>query len=138
QLVVAAGGRVLALASSAAKRDAARAMGATDVLDHAGWAARVRVLTGGRGADVVYDSVGSTLVDSLSAARTGGHVVFYGFAGGDPPAIDPRVLMDRSLTLTGGDLWNVLTGPEVRRERAAALFAMMAAGQLRVTIAARV
>jgi NADPH2:quinone reductase len=138
QLVVAAGGRVIALASSAAKQEAARAMGAADVLGHADWAARVRALTGGRGADVVYDSVGSTLLESLSAARTGGHVVFYGFADGDPPAIDPRMLMDRSLTLTGGDLWNVLTGPEVRRARAAELFAMMRAGRLAVTIAARV
>jgi NADPH:quinone reductase len=138
QLVVAAGGRVIALASSAAKQDAARAVGAAHVLGHADWVERVRALTDGRGADVIYDSVGSTLLDSLSAARTGGHVVFFGFADGDPPAIDPRMLMDRSLTLTGGDLWNVLTGPEVRRRRAAELFAMMRDGRLAVTIAARV
>ena len=53
--------------------------------------------------------MGTTLDDSLRAARTGGTVVFYGFAGGDPPAADPRRLMDGSLALVGGDLWNVLT-----------------------------
>jgi NADPH2:quinone reductase len=45
--------------------------------------------------------------------------------------------MDRSLTLTGGDLWNVLTGAEVRRERAAALFEQIRNGLLKPCIAAR-
>jgi len=138
QLIVAAGGRVIALASSRPKQDAARAMGAAEALGYDDWVANVRGLTGGRGPDVIYDSIGSTLVDSLAAARTGGHVVFYGFSNGDPPAIDPRMLMDRSLTLTGGDLWNVLTGPDVRRQRAAQLFSMMRDGRLVVTIGARV
>ena len=30
-------------------------------------------------------------------------------AGGNPAPVDPRMLMDTSKTLTGGDLWNVLT-----------------------------
>ena len=51
--------------------------------------------------------------------------------------VDPRLLMDRSLTLTGGDLWNVLTSAPIRRERAVALFAQIRAGQLRPDIAAR-
>jgi NADPH2:quinone reductase len=46
--------------------------------------------------------------------------------------------MDRSLTLTGGDLWNVLTGPEERLKRADALFAMVRQGTLKPRIAARV
>lgn len=45
--------------------------------------------------------------------------------------------MDRSLALTGGDLWNVLTGPTVRRARTAALFAQIRAGVLKPRIAAR-
>jgi NADPH:quinone reductase len=132
QMAVAAGARVIALASSEAKRAAARAMGATATFGYDDWVANVG------GADVIYDSVGSTLRGSLDAARTGGHVVFYGFADGDPAPIDPRVLMDRSLSVTGGDLWNVLTGPDERRRRAAELFANMGSGQLRVSIAARV
>ncbi|PRP74571.1 oxidoreductase, zinc-binding dehydrogenase family [Planoprotostelium fungivorum] len=74
------------------------------------------------GIDVVYDSVGSTLMDSFGAAKTGGTVVFYGMAGGDPPHVDPRYLMDRSLTLTGGDLWNVTTSRKIRQERSDYLF----------------
>jgi NADPH:quinone reductase len=132
QLAAAAGARVIALASSEAKRAAARAMGAAQAFGYDDWVANVR------GADVVYDSVGSTLRASLDAARVGGHVVFYGFADGDPAPIDPRVLMDRSLSVTGGDLWNVLTGPSERRRRSAELFTMVASGTLRVTIADRV
>lgn len=61
-------------------------------------------LSEGRGVDVVYDSVGRTLGQSLAAARTGGQVVFNGMVAGDPDPVDPRLLMDRSLSLTGGDL----------------------------------
>jgi NADPH:quinone reductase len=139
QMAVARGAAVIALASSEVKRQAARESGATHVIDPAvSWAAEVQKLTGGRGADVVFDSVGSTLGDSFAAARTGGAVVFYGFAGGDPAPVDPRLLMDRSLTLTGGDLWNVLTCAEERRARAAKLFGLVRDGQLAATIAARI
>src|SRR5204863_7373032 len=89
------------------------------------------------GADVVYGSVGSTLEQSFRCARTGGQVVFYGMAGGDPAPVDPRMLMDASKTLTGGDLWNVLTTAEERRMRADELFGMLRSGALHVHIAAR-
>jgi NADPH2:quinone reductase len=91
----------------------------------------------GRGFDVVYDSVGVTMDGSLRAARVGGAVVFFGMAGGDPALVDPRRLMDESKTLTGGDLWNVLTSGEGRRRRAAELFGWIREG-LQVRIAARV
>jgi NADPH2:quinone reductase len=137
QMLKARGAMVLGVASSAAKRAAVLAAGADAVAGYDDWRAQAQALGGGRGADVVYDSVGRTLSDSLAAARTGGTVVFYGMAAGDPDPVDPRLLMDRSLTLTGGDLWNVLTSAAIRRERAAALFAQIRAGQLRPSIAAR-
>lgn len=84
----------------------------------------------------MFDSVGTTLLDSFAAARTGGRVVFFGMAGGTPPAVDPRLLMDRSLTLTGGDLWNVLSTREDRIQRAGELFGWIRAGRVRVRIAA--
>ena len=137
QLAVARGARVIALASSADKRDAALAAGATEAVDSAeGWPDRVRALAPD-GVDVVYDSVGRTLGDSLATARIGGTVVFFGMAAGDPDPVDPRVLMDRSLTLTGGDLWNVLTTADARQQRADRLFAAVRAGQLHLSIAAR-
>ena len=87
--------------------------------------------------DVVYDSVGTTLDESLQAARTGGHVVFYGMAGGDPKPVDPKRLMDESKTLTGGDLWNVLTSHTERIRRAGELFGWVRDGSLRVRVSQR-
>jgi NADPH2:quinone reductase len=130
------GATVIGLASSEAKQAAAREAGADHVLPATGdWPARVRALTGGRGADVVYDSVGSTLPESFAAARQCGRVVFFGMAGGNPPAVDPRRLMDTSQSLVGGDLWNVLTSAEQRRLRAAELFGWIASGRVHVRVA---
>lgn len=137
QMLKARGARVLGIASSKVKRAAVIAGGAERVAGYDDWVVQVSAMSAGRGADVVYDSVGRTLGDSLAAARVGGHVVFYGMAAGDPDPVDPRLLMDRSLTLTGGDLWNVLTTAAIRRERANALFADIRAGSVQPTIAAR-
>ena len=138
QLANAKGAQVIALASSEGKREAARAAGAAHAIDSGdGWVERVRARAPD-GVDVVYDSIGRTLADSLALARIGGTVVFYGMAAGDPDPVDPRVLMDRSLTLVGGDLWNVLTTAQVRQQRADRLFEAVRAGHLRVAIAARV
>jgi NADPH:quinone reductase len=130
------GARVTALASSTAKVAAAREAGAhTSQLYADDWVDATRRATrDGRGFDVVYDSVGSTLDASLGAARIGGHVVFYGMAGGDPAPVDPRRLMDESKTLTGGDLWNVLTSRAERIRRADQLFAWLRTNELRVHI----
>ncbi|WP_338814610.1 quinone oxidoreductase [Bernardetia sp. Wsw4-3y2] len=75
-----------------------------------------------KGVDVVYDSVGSTLEDSFEVTKECGHVVFYGMSGGDPKPVDPRMLMDTSKTLTGGDLWSYLNSEEQRHKRAKELF----------------
>jgi NADPH:quinone reductase len=128
------GARVVGIASTEPKRQAAREAGAECVVPTQDWVQAVKAHTGGRGADVVYDSVGATLRDSLDAARIGGTVVFYGMAAGDPAPVDPRLLMDRSLALVGGDLWNVLTTSRERRTRAGELFDWIRAGVVTVRI----
>lgn len=142
QMLRGLGARVVAIASTEAKRQAVREVLGADasvaaVIPTEGWLQAVQAITGGRGADVVYDSVGTTLPDSLAAARTGGTIVFYGMAAGDPAPVDPRLLMDRSLALVGGDLWNVLTSAQERRSRAAQLFAALQAGEVQLRIAHR-
>jgi len=133
------GARFFALASTEEKRAAALDAGATEAHASSGdWVAAARAWSKrGTGVDVVYDSVGSTLDESLQAARIGGHVVFYGMAGGDPQPVDPKRLMDESKTLTGGDLWNVLTDRGERIRRAEELFGWVRDGSLRVRIAQR-
>jgi len=138
QMLKALGAVVLGIASSETKRDAVIGAGADVAVGYDDWVEATRSLTGGHGASVVYDSVGRTLPDSMAVTRIGGTVVFYGMAAGDPDPVDPRLLMDRSLTLTGGDLWNVLTGPAERRRRAAALFQQIRQGSVKPQIAARI
>jgi NADPH2:quinone reductase len=137
QLATVRGAQVIALASSEDKRAAALQAGASIAIDSGdGWVTCVRDAMPD-GVDVVYDSIGRTLLDSIALTRTGGTVVFYGMAAGDPDPVDPRLLMDRSLSLVGGDLWNVLTSAQARQTRADALFAAIQDGKLRVPIAAR-
>jgi len=133
------GAKVIGLTSRADKVPPVREAGADEVLLYeSDWVQQAQAGSrDGRGVDVVYESVGTTLLDSLRATRTGGHVVFYGMAAGDPPHVDPRWLMDRSQTLSGGDLWNVLTSAHERRQRAAMLFDGIRSGAVRVHIAAR-
>jgi NADPH2:quinone reductase len=137
QIAKTLGARVLGVTSSEAKARAVLEAGADAVaLDSQDWVAAARELSPG-GVDVAFDSIGATLLRSFDAVRTGGRVVFYGMAGGDPPLIDPRMLMDTSKSLTGGDLWNVLRTAEDRRGRAAELFGWVREGRLKVHVAAR-
>ncbi|MCR8645374.1 quinone oxidoreductase [Paenibacillus sp. N1-5-1-14] len=134
QLGVSKGARVLGLTSSPAKREVARSAGADEVLLYdSDWVqSAIHWSQGVAGVRVAYDSVGSTLMDSFAAVQTKGHVVFYGMAGGDPALIDPRMLMDTSKTITGGDLWNHVTSRADRMHRAEALFAAIRSGALRL------
>jgi len=132
QLCKAKGARVLGLTSSALKQEKALQVGCDEVLLYqSDWSEIARHWSKhGQGVHIAYDSIGSTLMDSFASVRIKGTVVFYGMAGGEPPQIDPRMLMDTSKTLTGGDLWNHITTHQDRIERASALFAEFRLGNL--------
>ncbi|MGF3104014.1 quinone oxidoreductase family protein [Rossellomorea sp. DUT-2] len=134
QIIKILGGSVIGLTSSEEKRQAALSTGADHMFLYSDdWKKQVDNVTEGKGADVVYESVGSTLMDSFEVTRIGGTVVFFGMAGGDPVSVDPRMLMDTSKTLTGGDLWNVLTSHEERVTRSHELFGWIQEGKLKVS-----
>jgi NADPH:quinone reductase len=86
------------------------------------WQQKILEITDSKGVDVVFDSVGSTLMDSFAVTKECGTVVFYGMSGGDPAPVDPRMLMDTSKTLTGGDLWSYINSHEERMSRSKQLF----------------
>lgn len=124
QMIRLKGGEVIGLTSSEEKREKALSVGAKKVFLYSeNWVSLTKDYTNVKnGVDVVYESVGSTIMDSFEATKVHGTVVFYGMAGGDPVHVDPRMLMDTSKTLTGGDLWNVLVSKEERIRRSKELF----------------
>jgi len=81
--------------------------------------------------DVAYDAIGATLLDSLEVTKAQGTVVYYGQAGGIPPAIDPNLLMHDSKRLVGGELWSHVATREALLVRARQLFTWIEQGQLR-------
>ncbi|MFF2753593.1 quinone oxidoreductase family protein [Psychrobacillus sp. NPDC058041] len=125
------GAKVIGLTSSLEKSEVAYSIGADHVfLYKDNWVNEIKDVTNGTGVDAVYESVGSTLADSFDVTKIGGAVVFYGMSGGDPALVDPRMLMDTSKTLTGGDLWNVLTSLEERKQRSKQLFDWILEGKI--------
>ncbi|GJM62804.1 zinc-binding dehydrogenase [Persicobacter diffluens] len=123
QMVKLMGGTVIGLTRKEEKLALLEKIGIEyPLLLDANWKKKVSGISHNRGVDVVFDSVGSTLADSLSLSRTGGTTVFYGMSGGDPAPVDPRMLMDSSKKLVGGDLWNYLTSAFERKRRANQIF----------------
>lgn len=98
-----AGCRVLVTSSSREKLDRARALGADGGVDYTAgdWPAAVRELTGGRGVDVVIDSVGSTWADSVACLRPGGRVVVFGGTGGAKVEMAVRPVTMGQVSLLG-------------------------------------
>lgn len=123
------GASVIGLTSSAEKRKLALANGCDKVFLYSeDWA----MLCKQEKISVVYESVGSTLQQSAEAVKETGTIVFFGFAGGNPPLIDPRMLMDGSKTLTGGDLWSYLVSRQERIKRSTELFNWIASGKIKI------
>jgi len=137
QIAKRCGARVIGTAS-AAKRDLARAAGADEVISYneEDFEAAVKQLTGGKGVDVVYDSVGKTTFDkSLNCLRRRGYMVLFGQSSGPVPPLDPQVLNAKgSLFLTRPTLAHYAATREELLSRTNDLFSWIAASELKVTI----
>ncbi len=84
------GARVIAAASTDEKLAFCRELGADDVINYGteDLKTRMRELTGGKGADVVYDPVGGPYTEpALRSTAFGGRFLVIGFASGEIPAI---------------------------------------------------
>ena len=102
-LARAAGCRVLVTSSSQEKLDRARDLGADAgvLYTQDDWVGAVRELTGGRGVDIVVDSVGATWADSIASVRPGGRVVAFGGTGGAKVELAVRALTMGQVSLLG-------------------------------------
>ncbi|MFA5957361.1 NADPH:quinone oxidoreductase family protein [Hyphomicrobium sp.] len=110
------GGRVIAVVSSEEKAAIARAAGAHEVILFPGsdLKSEVRNLTGGSGADVVYDCVGGDASELLVRALAWqGRFLVVGFAAGEIPKIPLNLLL-----LKGAEIVGVFWGEAVKRDPA--------------------
>ena len=103
QLAAQAGTRVLVTSSSQEKIDRSVELGAEGgfLYTEGDWAEEARAATGGRGVDLVIDSVGSTWPDSARALAKGGRIVVFGGTGGTDVTMQVRPFYLQWLSLLG-------------------------------------
>jgi NADPH2:quinone reductase len=98
------GATVIASAGGADKLKAALEAGADYIIDYRKEDLRAKVLelTGGRGADVIYDPVGGAAFDaSLRCVAPEGRLIPMGFASGTIPQIPANILLVKNITVIG-------------------------------------
>jgi len=138
QMARSLGARVLGTVSTEEKAKIARAHGADEVILYTqeDFQAAVKRITGGRGVDVVYDSVGATTFDkSLDSLRPRGMMVLFGQSSGPVPPFDPNILNAKgSLFLTRPSLAAHLLTREELEWRASYVLGEIASGALKLRI----
>jgi NADPH:quinone reductase len=131
------GARAIGTVSTPEKAAIAREHGADETILYTQQAFDVEAkrLTGGRGVDVVYDSVGRTTFEqSLSSLRPRGMLALFGQSSGPVPPLDPSVLAKGSFFLTRPGLGHYLETREELLWRAGEVLAMVASGKLKLRI----
>jgi len=141
QIGKALGARVIATAGSAEKLEVARRAGADVLIDYReeDFVPRVLDATDGRGADVIYDSVGGETTDrSLKCIAWNGRLLVIGFAGGTIPEVRMNRVLLKNISLVGLH-WSAYPEREPERvdECMHGLFTMAAAGEIKPLVSAR-
>ncbi len=130
------GARVIATVSTKEKAELAREAGAKDVILYTeqDFEVEVKRLTGGKGVDVVYDSVGKTTFDkSLSCLRPRGLLALFGASSGPVPLFDLIQLSSKgSLYITRPTLWHYVATHAELEWRAGKVLDWAATGELKL------
>jgi NADPH2:quinone reductase len=129
------GARVIACAGSAEKLAIARQHGADYLIDYSkeDIRERVKVITGGRGADVIYDPVGGDIFDaSLRSIAWGGRIIIIGFAGGRVSQVPANIVLVKNIDVIGF-YWGSyqMRKPDLLRSSFTQLFRWFQDGKLR-------
>lgn len=136
QWAKALGATLIGVVSSDEKAALAKANGAAHVIvtSREGFVERVREITGGKGCDVVYDSVGKdTYLGSLDCLKPRGLWVSFGNASGPVPPFE-LTLLRGSLFVTRPSVMAYTSTPAELAENAADLFGMIESGAIKVSI----
>jgi NADPH2:quinone reductase len=130
------GARVITTVSTDEKAKLSRDAGADEVILYTkqDFEEEVKKITGGKGVQVVYDSVGKTTFDkSLNCLAPRGMLVLFGASSGPVPPFDPHHLSQKgSLFLTRPTLVNYIATRAELEQRSSDLFGWIAAGKLRL------
>jgi NADPH:quinone reductase-like Zn-dependent oxidoreductase len=123
QFAKACGATVILASSSDAKLDRARQAGADLLINYRAtpaWDQEVLKLTGGRGADLVVETVGAaTFARSLNAATMGGTVFTVGFVAGTTASVDLLPIIVKALRVVGNNTGSVADFADAARAIAA-------------------
>ena len=104
EIAKAMGARVIAAASSEQKLEFARSAGADELINYSEVPLKetVKELTGGNGADIVYDPVGGELADqAFRATAWHGRYLVIGFASGDIPKFPANIALLKEASIIG-------------------------------------
>jgi NADPH2:quinone reductase len=136
QMAARIGARVITTVSTPEKAELSRQAGASDVILYTQqeFEAEVKRLTGGKGVDVVYDSVGKTTFEgSLNSLRPRGMLALFGGASGPVPPFDLIQLSSKgSLFITRPTLWHYVATRAELEHRAGDVLGWAASGQLKL------
>jgi NADPH2:quinone reductase len=140
QIGVALGARVIGTAGAPDKLDLVKKHGADVVLNYRDeeWVERVKELTDGRGADVIYDPVGGDTFDlSTKCIAFEGRLLIIGFASGRIPSAKMNRVLVKNFSLVGLH-WGLYfeKGPQVLQEAQAALSQLYAVGKIAPLVSA--
>jgi NADPH2:quinone reductase len=132
------GARVFGTAGSPAKLDIAREAGCDEVINYTtqDFEEEVKRLTGNRGVDVIYDSVGkTTFLKGLNILRARGMMVLFGQSSGPVAPFDPNILNPKgSLYLTRPSLAHYTATTEELDWRAGDVLRWLGEGRLKLHI----
>jgi len=132
------GARVIATVSTDEKASLAREAGADEIIlyTQSDFEAETKRLTGGKGVDVVYDSVGKTTFEKgLNILRPRGMMVLFGGSSGAVPPFDLIALSQKgSLYVTRPTLGHYTLTREELESRSDAVLGMVALGKLKLRI----
>jgi NADPH2:quinone reductase len=129
------GAHVIATAGSEEKLQFAKENGAHHVINYndATWVDQVKQLTGGRGADVIYDPVGGDVFDeSLRCIAFGGRILSIGFTSGRLPVLPVNIALIKGFSVIGvraGEFGRQF--PAKGRENHEAIWKLAEEGQVR-------
>ncbi|HZT28998.1 MAG TPA: NADPH:quinone oxidoreductase family protein [Bryobacteraceae bacterium] len=141
QIGKAQGARVIATAGSPRKLEFCQAQGADHVLNYrdSGWVERVKEITAGRGADVIYDPVGGEVFElSTRCIAPEGRLLVIGFASGRIPSVAANRVLLKNIAVVGVH-WGqyVNDHPKYLGETHEVLAAMYLGEQIRPVVSAK-